>query len=95
MTKYVYLCFMKTKGLPMSEEESKKWWAEHDKLCEKHKVKLLASGNPFGTVEEQVFVYGTDIHLDAFQAFRTPVTSIEPRPIAYTRTIQVLCHSRA
>jgi len=95
MRKYVYLCFVKWTDAAMekgSDYFTKEWFPKHDELCKKHKVKQLQHGVPFGTVEEHVFIYDTDLPLADYQLFRNDVTAIsKERYIAYIKTTIVNC----
>jgi len=95
MSQYAYLSFVK-----LSEEGSAKnreywektWFPKHDGVCKKYGVKLLKWGIAFGTVEELVYVYETDLPLSDYQKFRGDVTGIsEERLFAYTKTTIVNC----
>ena len=92
MSKYVYLCFTKwsTKAVNGTREEFMAWRDKHDKICKEHGVDLVCRGSVFGAVEDSVIGYGTDMHRDAFQEFRSKVWNIDPEWISYTKTFQVL-----
>ena len=95
MGKYVYLSFVKWSeaGNAMSMDYwNNEWLPKHNEMCEKHKVKLLKWGIPFGTVEEGLFIYETDLPLAEYQLFRNDVTAIsEESLVAYTKTTIVNC----
>jgi hypothetical protein len=92
----MYISFVKwsDKALGKGTDYFRKTWLpKHDEICEKWKVKLLKRGIPFGTVEENVFVYDTDLELSKYQDFRGDVANIEEGFFAYTRTTIVNCPS--
>jgi len=95
MGKYVYLSFVKWTDLAMDKGSNyfnKEWFPKHDELCRKHKVTMLQHGVPFGTVEEHVFVYETDLPLADYQLFRNDVAAIsKERLVAWTNTTIVNC----
>jgi len=90
MGQYGYLSFVKLseKGSEKSNEYwEKTWFPKHEKICKEHGVKLLKWGVAFGTVEELVYVYDTDLPLADYQKFRGAVTGIsEERLFEYTKT---------
>lgn len=90
MGQYAYLSFAK-----LSEKGSAKnreywemtWFPKHEEICSEYGVKLLKWGIAFGTVEELVYIYETDLPLAEYQKFRGAVTGIsEERLFAYTKT---------
>ena len=95
MGKYVYLSFVKWTDLALEKSEDywfKEWVPKHDALCKKHKVTLLQEGIPFGTVEEEVFIYETELPLADYQLFRNDVAAIcKERLVAWTNTTIVNC----
>ncbi len=95
MGNYVYLSFVKWSDAAMKKGMdyfNKEWFPKHDEVCRQHKVKHLQHGVPFGTVEEHVFIYETELPLADYQAFRGAVTGIsEESLIAYTKTTIVNC----
>lgn len=53
-------------------------------------MKLLHWGMTYGTVENHVSIYETDLPLDGYQLFMDEVQAIsEERLMAYTKTIMV------
>ena len=59
----------------------------HEKICNEYGVKLLKWGIAFGTVEELVYIYETDLPLSKYQNFRGAVVGIsEERLFDYTKT---------
>ena len=90
MGQYAYLSFVKMteEGVAKNREYwEKTWFPKHDEICEEYDVKLLKWGIPFGTVEEMLFIYETDLPLAEYQKFRGAVVGItEERLFAYTKT---------
>lgn len=95
MGQYVYLSFHKWTETALEKDPEyweKTWFPKHEKLCEEYGVKLLKVGIPFGTIEEFLSMYETDLPLAEYQKFRNAVTQIdEERLIAYTKTTIVNC----
>lgn len=95
MGRYVYLCFVKWTERGVEKDMGywqETWLPKHEKLCEEYNVKLLKMGIPFGTVEEALYIYETDLPLAEFQNFRNALTQIgNERLVAYTKTTIVNC----
>ena len=64
--KYKYICFceLSPKGNALSPEKWKEFFEKEDKLAEKHGVKIVFRGTPFGVSEDYVTVYKTDKNID-------------------------------
>ncbi len=95
MGKYMYLSFMtwtkKIAELGGMTYFNETWLPKHDEVCKKWDVKFLKWGIPFGTVEESLFVYETDLELSKYQDFRGEILSIESDLVEYTNTTIVNC----
>ena len=94
MGKYMYISFVKwtDKALEKGSKYFREtWFPKHDEISKKWDVKLLKSGTSFGTVEQTVFVYETDLELSKYQDFRGEVTRIESGFFDYTKTTIVNC----
>jgi hypothetical protein len=93
MGQYVYLSFTKLteKGSAKNREYwEKTWFPKHEEVCAKHGVKILKWGIPFGTVEELLYIYETDLPLAKYQVFRGDVVGIsDERLFDYTKTTLV------
>jgi len=93
MTKFSYLCFVKSeKNIPpeWTAEVLKKWNTEHHQVCHEMGFTLLLWGESYGLVEEGVMVYESDKDLEAFNNFLSALKKIEPRWMAYVRTASVV-----
>jgi len=56
-------------------------------LCKEHGVELLKHTVPYGTVEQALYIFDTDIPLDEFQKFSQAIFAIsEERLIEYSKT---------
>jgi hypothetical protein len=96
MGKYMYISFVKwsDKFFELGMDYFRNtWMPKHDEICKKWGVELLKMGIPFGTVEESVFVYDTDLELSKYQDFRGDVANINEGQFDYTRTTIVNCPS--
>ena len=95
MGQYIYLGFTKTakKGLEKDIEYwNNTWFPKHSEVCKEHNVTCLKIGIPFGTVEEWLFIYETDLPLAEYQKFRADVMSIsDERLFSYPKTTIVNC----
>ena len=95
MGQYVYLSFVKLtkKGLEKGMEYWQNTWIpKHNEICKEYDVTFHKMGIPFGTVEENVYIYETDLPLAEYQKFRGAVVGItEERLFAYTKTTIVNC----
>ena len=93
MAKYTYLLFVKSeKNIPSewTSEVVTKWNTEHHKICHEKGFKLLFWGESHGAVEDSVFAYESDMGLDVFNDFLNRLRRIEPKSIAYVRTMSVV-----
>lgn len=92
MGKYTYLYFVKWRpegvlklgGLEYFDNE---WMPKLLELCKEHGVELLKDTVPYGTVEQRLCIFDTDIPLDEFQKFSQAIFAIaEERVIEYSKT---------
>ena len=91
--KYTYLLFVKNeKNIPSewTSEVITKWNTEHHKICHEKGFKLLFWGESHGAVEDSVFAYESDKGLDVFNDFLNRLHRIEPKWLAYVRTMSVV-----
>ena len=94
MGKYMYLSFVKwTEKANQRDNDywTNTWFPKHIEICKKWDVKLLKAGIPFGTVEDHLYVYETDLELSKYQDFRGEITNIEEGIFDYTKTTIVNC----
>ncbi len=95
MGRYVYLCFVK--WLESAHEKGYEffagtWLPRHEELCRENGVELLRWGLPWGTAEDHVFIYETDMAVAEFQDFKGEVSRIDGERLwDYSRTIVVNC----
>ncbi len=95
MGQYIYLGFTKfaKKGIEKDPEYWRNTWIpKHAEVCKEHNVTCHKIGIPFGTVEEWLFIYETDLPLAEYQTFRGAVMGIsDERLFSYTKTTIVNC----
>jgi len=93
MGKYTYLFFIKWKQdeflkLGGRDYYEKEWKPKLLELCKKHGLKLLKTTTPFGTDEQDLRIFDTDIELDKYEEFVTEVSRITNYvAIDYSKTI--------
>ena len=98
MGKYTYLFYLKwsreeihksARALTCARHEyyDKEWKPKLLDLCKEHGVELLKDTGPFGTVEESLYIFDTDIPLDEFAKFSNAIFAIvEEDVIEYSKT---------
>ncbi len=97
MGKYTYLFFLKWKRGNMMklggrEYYDNTWKPKLLELCKEYGVKLLKSTTPFGTVEQDLKIFDTDITPDEFNEFASAIFNIDEKDILdYSKT--TVCHN--
>jgi hypothetical protein len=93
MGKYTYLFFIKWKQDEFGKLGGRDYYVQEWKpklleLCKKYGLKLLVTTTPFGTAEQDLRIFDTDIELDKYEEFVTEVSRITNYvAIDYTKTI--------
>ena len=90
--KYVYLWFVKmTEGAFKKNLADNKYfqgWASKAKeILNKHKLKIVAWGSPYYTVEQVVIGVETDLSLDEFGKIAMELYHVDPDFIDYAKTL--------
>ena len=62
--KYIVFCYLNAEGNAAGPDEWKKVFDKEDKIAEKHGVKVLTRGIPFGVAETWVTVYKSEKYID-------------------------------
>ena len=97
MGKYTYLFFLKwrreeIRKLGRMDYYEKEWKPKLLELCKEHGVELLKDTTPFGTVEQDLKIFDTDITIDEFSEFASAIYNIEEKDIIdYSKT--TVCHN--
>jgi hypothetical protein len=97
MGKYTYLFFVKwglaEEWLKLGGREyfDNEWTPKLRELCKEYGVELLKDTVPYGTVEQRLYIFDTDIPLDEFAKLSNAIFAIaEERLIEYSKT--TICH---
>ena len=93
--KYVYLSYFKmTQDAFQSYLKDASvvpdWMDKVREICEKHKVKLIILGSPYGLEEQLVVGIETDAAVDEFTKIKTELYQIDTGFIEYSKTTIII-----
>jgi hypothetical protein len=87
MAKYVYLSYI----MPNPELTSELFLNKIRPRLENEDVKLIARGDPFGVLEDALFIQSTDLALAEFIDFRSEAFTVDGKSmIDHARTIVMI-----
>ena len=90
--KFVYLWFVKMtegafKKYLADTKYSQNWMSKVKEILNKHKLKIVAWGSPYNTVEQIVIGVETDLSLDEFGKIATELYHVDPDFVDYAKTL--------
>ena len=93
--KYVYLCYFKLtqeafQSYLEDETVGTDWMDNVRKVCEKHGVKLIILGSPYGLEEQFVVGIETDADVEEFTKIKTELYQIDTGFIDYSKTTIII-----